>query len=157
MWLGGAALSRKINDGLTNTQRYLRRHPRTEEQKQKAREYTKAWILANPDRSTANRCQTPKGRWQFFRSKAKSRGIPLELSFEQWTRLAIAAKCHYCGEVIRTTGGSLDRKNSSLGYTEANVVPCCLSCNQIRNDDLISYEEMLYIMPLLQAFRAGKT
>ncbi|PWT75534.1 MAG: hypothetical protein C5B59_08630 [Bacteroidetes bacterium] len=94
-----------------------------------------------------------RGRWNFFKSKAKKRGIALELSYEEWIAIVNGAPCHYCGHEITSKGSSLDRKNSSLGYTKDNVVPCCVPCNRIRNEDIVSYEEMLYIMPLLLEFR----
>lgn len=94
-----------------------------------------------------------KGRYSRFRFKAKQREINVDLTFEQWVGLAKDADCHYCHEKIQSHGISLDRKDSGLGYVMGNVVPCCGSCNKIRNEDLISYDEMVYIMPLLLAFR----
>ena len=119
------------------------------------RESAALWRKRHPERCKEIR-NSLKGRWQFFKGKAKSRSIPLELTFEQWVGIVDGAPCHYCHLDITSKGGSLDRKDSKLGYTESNVVPCCTSCNRIRNEDIISYEEMLYIMPLLLAFRNRK-
>jgi len=43
--------------------------------------------------------------------------------------------CHYCH---KEQSHGLDRKDSSLGYTLDNVVPCCEKCNNILSD--IPYE-----------------
>lgn len=43
--------------------------------------------------------------------------------------------CNYCGDpVLNSTGSSLDRLDSSKGYTITNVVPCCKYCNIAKND-----------------------
>jgi hypothetical protein len=125
-----------------------------------------AWKTSGyPDRESFNAHQrqyykshpekrnTLKGRFARFKYRAAKREIDMTLTFEQWSGLVEHAHCHYCLERIQSFGISLDRKNSQLGYCEGNVVPCCGTCNRIRNEDLISYEEMLYIMPLLLEFR----
>lgn len=43
----------------------------------------------------------------------------------------------------------LDRKDNSRGYTEDNVVPCCLRCNRIKSD-IFSFEEMVALAEFLQ-------
>jgi hypothetical protein len=106
---------------------------------------------AYPEESKNNR-ESPRGRWYFFTDKAKRRGLEICFTFEQWCELAIGASCHYCGNFITSNGGSLDRKDSSIGYILDNVVPCCASCNKVKSD-VLSYEEMVYLMPLLMVFR----
>lgn len=101
--------------------------------------------------------RTLKSRWYLFNWKATNRGHVVELTFEEWVVLVDDAVCHYCFELIQTKGGgSLDRKDSSLGYTKDNVVPCCSTCNRVKNN-LITYEEMCYIMPLLIKYRKERT
>jgi hypothetical protein len=112
------------------------------------RRRVKEWQIKHP--GYQNR---PRHRYAKFKSKANRRGIELALSFDEWFALIENAECHYCHEKIRSYGISLDRKDSSRGYVQDNVVPCCGNCNRIRNEDLISYDEMLYIMPILLAYR----
>ena len=42
--------------------------------------------------------------------------------------------CHYCGSVIESVGSGLDRIDSSKGYRLDNVVPCCGTCNKMKNN-----------------------
>jgi hypothetical protein len=48
--------------------------------------------------------------------------------------------CFYCGE---THAKGLDRKDSNLGHSEDNVVPCCEKCNIILGDIPFSAKELL--------------
>ena len=124
-------------------------HP---EYKEKKRRTSKAWALYNKDRA-ANLHERPKNRFRNFINCAKRRNKEVTISFEEWTSLVMDKFCHYCQGKLPLKGSALDRKDSSGSYNVENVVPCCTSCNSIRGADNITYEEMLYIMPLLKAFR----
>lgn len=41
------------------------------------------------------------------------------------------SSCAYCGDVI----SGFDRIDNSLGHTQANVLPCCATCNLVRMDN----------------------
>ena len=92
----------------------------------------------------------PKGEAAFrtvlrsYKANAKNRGIAFGLTKQQF-RALILQPCSYCGQeastVARTRAGygdftynGLDRVNSSLGYVEGNVVPCCSVCNRAKMD-----------------------
>ena len=76
---------------------------------------------------------------------ARVRGLEFNLDEEMFIML-INAKCHYCsGE-----GGGIDRIDSSLGYIQTNVLPCCWHCNMMKNDR--SYDDFLKICEHLTAF-----
>ena len=77
------------------------------------------------------------------------------LTEEDVARL-ITLPCHYCGAVpsmYRALGSGqwrrastvptngIDRKDSSIGYSKDNCVPCCHSCNMFKRD--IPYGEFL--------------
>lgn len=74
------------------------------------------------------------------RSQARYRKISFDLTVTDFQTL-VTASCHYCGKkpgvpakavVLREAGvlvGGIDRKDSSLGYTLENCVPCCGTCN----------------------------
>jgi hypothetical protein len=75
---------------------------------------------------------------------AKERGLCFEISISDYAVL-ISRSCFYCGKppVLREepgthprkplTANGLDRVNSSVGYTTANVVPCCWDCNRAKH------------------------
>lgn len=90
--------------------------------------------------------------------RAKEKGLVYSLSDEFLTD-TFAKDCHYCGEppksIMRTreTYGEyvyngLDRVDSSGGYTQDNVVPCCTRCNQMKNNmdtkEFLDKIEVLY-------------
>lgn len=86
----------------------------------------------------------PAFNWTFWRYKrqAKQRGLPFELSKEQFRKL-VFKDCYYCGEPpmnvtkrhsdeVRYNG--VDRLDSLQGYIEGNCVPCCVVCNRMKMD-----------------------
>lgn len=87
---------------------------------------------------------------------ARRRELSCTVTFEQWCQLVIDKKCTYCEGFLPPIGSALDRKNSQLGYETENVVACCTACNEIKGEDNISHEEMLYLIPLLMAYRSSR-
>lgn len=84
---------------------------------------------------------------------AVSRGLSLELTYEDYLEFTKTLKCFYCEITIpwnadRQLSYFLDRKNREDGYTKENVVVCCCTCNQIRGAQL-TFEEMLILKPSL--------
>ena len=88
--------------------------------------------------------------WFNYRGSAKQKELSFSLTVEQVAAL-ISQLCTYCGRppsqrisparqlqlpqrhsIFRYTG--IDRIDSSLGYVEGNVVPCCKSCNEMKSD-----------------------
>jgi hypothetical protein len=72
-----------------------------------------------------------------YKTRAAKKELPFELTFEQFLSL-LDQNCHYCHAAPR---GGIDRKDSALGYTVKNSLPCCKRCNLAKND--MSYEEFL--------------
>jgi len=80
-----------------------------------------------------------------YRNQAKKRKRAFELSIEEFSRIT-KEKCNYCGkepsqECIRRDRvvtpapyiyNGIDRVNSKGGYTLANSVPCCVTCNRAK-------------------------
>jgi hypothetical protein len=88
---------------------------------------------------------------------ARSRGIPWELTKEQYTELRQRYLCHYCGGFITSSGFGIDRCDSNVGYTIDNVVPCCLECNLVKGC-LFTKEEMELILgPAIAAVMERRT
>ena len=79
----------------------------------------------------------------FYRSGARQRGIEWNLSEEEFKSL-IKENCYYCGEEpsrhqsvsyrndFELVNG-IDRIDSSKGYSIDNCVPCCNTCNLMKN------------------------
>lgn len=84
-----------------------------------------------------------------YRSGARNRGIDFHLTPEEVKEM-IKLPCHYCGgfsankrrhkkQTEKLNG--IDRKDSSVGYTKENCVPCCSVCNYLKNN--LSYDDFL--------------
>jgi hypothetical protein len=86
---------------------------------------------------------TVRGRFSRLKSNARTRSLACTLTLEQYSEL-ISHSCHYCGGELPKTGGGLDRKDSQIGYTFNNCVPCCEYHNRLKGEHL-TYEEMLLI------------
>lgn len=73
--------------------------------------------------------KSPKGRLMIYKRGARKRGFEFELTLdyfeENWNK-----KCVYCGGIIDGIG--FDRKDSSIGYIESNIVNCCEMCNKMK-------------------------
>lgn len=79
----------------------------------------------------------------FYRSGARQRGIDFNLSEEEFKSL-IKKDCYYCGEPpsrhqsvsyrsdYELVNG-IDRIDSSKSYSIGNCVPCCNTCNLMKN------------------------
>jgi hypothetical protein len=92
--------------------------------------------------------QTVRGRYNSIKNNAKRREIEFNISFEFFENV-VKSVCFYCGGL--STG--LDRENNDLGYLETNIVgACCPFCNKLRNN-LLTVEETLRIVKLLQEIR----
>jgi hypothetical protein len=96
------------------------------------------------------------------RDGAMKRGFEFDLSLAFYQSL-VGENCHYCSSPLLwtsrrndkqkgTSAHNLDRKDSSKGYIESNVVPCCGACNWLKSD-VISYDEMRWIGKARQAYR----
>ncbi len=63
-------------------------------------------------------------------NNAEVRGIKFDLSFQEFMQLW-QEPCEYCGDKIGTIG--IDRVDSRGGYNVDNIVPCCGTCNLMKN------------------------
>lgn len=107
-----------------------------------------------------------------YRSGARRRGISWELTEESFRQIT-SQDCHYCGvKPLQATGrlpfihkgeerdlsdylhNGIDRKDSSLGYSEHNCVPCCTTCNLAKRS--MDYEDFISWMDRLVEFRLAK-
>lgn len=91
---------------------------------------------------------------------AKHRGWEMTITLDELTKIAVIDACHYCGEAVswpshKASRTNLDRKNSALGYTKENVVPCCWGCNTAKGNQF-SYEEFMRLAPLIRKIKAER-
>ena len=119
-------------------------HPRTEAQVARQR------LLVN------RHSRTIQGRYGKVAAVAARRQLPCDITFSQYTTLIGGGGCHYCQGSLPATGHGLDRKDSDLGYTFDNCVPCCWDCNRVKSDR-IPYDDMVkFIGPALRQARLAK-
>lgn len=94
-----------------------------------------------------------------LKATARSRGLEVDLSYEEFLEFTKIDECSYCGSKIEwemwssvsgySKAYNLDRKNNAKGYSKDNCVVCCTACNFIRRDEL-THEEMLILRPGLR-------
>lgn len=91
-------------------------------------------------------------RFPEYRNNAKRRGIKFNLSIKEFEGI-VSKPCHYCSGFskdrnIHSRGNGIDRKDSNNGYEVNNCVPCCATCNFIKNNmgykDFINYIKSVY-------------
>lgn len=92
---------------------------------------------------------------------AKHRGIPADLTYEQFLIFTSITSCHYCGEVVswkkydvsrRGHRYNLDRKDNGAPYTSDNLVVCCKRCNYAKGR-WFSYEEWMAMTAALRSLK----
>lgn len=99
--------------------KYNMAHPEiVKEQKQNNYQKNKDRILKNP-----------KNKLYWYKKSAMKREIDFNLTTEEFNKL-LFSNCHYCSAAEAM---GVDRKNSSMGYFSYNVVPCCKTCNYMKN------------------------
>ena len=104
--------------------------------KQKRKEYEKQNIEKVREQRKRYR-KSLKARYKKYELDAKKRGLPFELSLEEFDEIT-KMSCEYCGGYSDELNGikfnGIDRIDSNKGYTEDNCVPCCIYCNRMKLD-----------------------
>jgi hypothetical protein len=86
-----------------------------------------------------------------YKSGAKRRGLSWELSAEEF-KVLTASPCYYTGRLpssVRKLGvdtfvyNGIDRKDSDVGYTVENCVPCCSEVNYAKMD--MNYSDFIQL------------
>jgi hypothetical protein len=90
---------------------------------------------------------------------AKRRGYSWELTDDEAIKL-LTGDCYYCGAApsnetqhknqygtFRRNG--IDRIDNSIGYTQANCVPCCSACNYAKRE--LSHDEFINMARIIAA------
>ena len=92
-----------------------------------------------------------------YRTNAHSRNLIFELSKEQCFTL-FQEPCAYCGELTSNKRegflyNGIDRVDNNMGYLWSNCVPCCRSCNRMKNSSSLS--DLLSWVALIKNKQAG--
>jgi len=112
-----------------------------------------------------------KGLLNTYKQNAKRRNLSWKLTLEQFVKLT-SSNCYYCGVQPKQISwisrrkrlvpvkheyiyNGIDRKDNTVGYIIDNCVPCCGTCNKIKNIYLTS-EEMLVAMKAIIELRKQK-
>jgi hypothetical protein len=95
--------------------------------------------------------RTLKGRWSDLQRAVRNSGLPSDITRENHAHL-LTLPCAYCGGPLNESGHGCDRKDARFGYTEDNVVSCCVVCNRVKNVYL-TFEEMKVAMRAVLEYR----
>ena len=96
----------------------------------KARGYVSRCKQCYAETASSVISKKPYRRESAFRAGALRRGLPYDLTLDQFMSFW-QKSCRYCGDEIETVG--LDRVDNSKGYLFSNVVPCCKICNSMKS------------------------
>ena len=100
--------------------------------------------LSKPKRDTKDRSECENIRIKVskmcssYRIKDLKKGLKYNLDIDWFINNIVYNKCIYCGD-DKNIG--CDRIDNSIGHIKSNVVPCCYTCNVVRNN-IFSVEEM---------------
>jgi hypothetical protein len=67
-----------------------------------------------------------------YKKTSENRGISFQLENDEFYNI-IKSPCSYCKLFIKDGCRGIDRIDSNLGYQSNNVVPCCKTCNKMKN------------------------
>ena len=110
--------------------------------RERDRARSKRWRQLHPDRYREQAIQQNLKRkatkpWKLYVNGANRRGLQYNMS-DELAEQTMRMPCHYCGQ----SGGpfvGIDRKDNNVGYTPANILPCCKRCNWAKGTS--RYEE----------------
>jgi len=95
-----------------------------------ARNYGGNKYCCDECRDAYNVTNFARTKYIYCANSAEVRGIKFDLSFQEFMQLW-QEPCEYCGDEIESIG--IDRTDSSKGYSVDNIVPCCGTCNLMKN------------------------
>ena len=96
------------------------------------------WAHRNPDNVRAQQVKQatdPARKIKEIQKTAVYRGLEFQGDESSVMEAALSACCYYCGFAHKPGDvlNGLDRVDSTAGYTAANTVPCCATCNKMKS------------------------
>lgn len=73
-----------------------------------------------------------RNNYSSFKYDAEKKDKSVEISKELYISI-IEKNCYYCHNKFENGCNGIDRLNSSIGYIIGNIVPCCKTCNIMKN------------------------
>jgi hypothetical protein len=105
----------------------------------------------------ACRLRPYEAKFNIFKSKCPE----TNLTYEDYLKF-VGENCHYCEKILpwqpfgeNNPGFWLDRKNSTLGHTNGNLVTCCGNCNFTKTNRF-TYDEFMLLAPVLKQIRLAR-
>jgi len=118
---------------------------------EQVRKHCRLYRLRHPELVERRFSGLGKFRFNNARSAAKRHRKEWNLEREGYYGL-ICRPCEYCGGSLPKYAIGLDRVNTKLGYLSGNVVPCCTTCNRVKQD-YFSYDEMKQLGQFINKLR----
>lgn len=75
--------------------------------------------------------KTLRGKYCMYKASAKQRGIPFELTFEEFSTF-VALPCRCCGSKLSNI--RFNRVDKRKGYILSNLYPCCSTCFRLKRN-----------------------
>lgn len=97
------------------------------------------------------KASTIEARYNRLQDRAYNSELLLYITLNEYKNI-VSKPCHYCNTKLEGCGFTLDRIDNSLGYIIENVLPCCGTCNKIRNNAL-TVNEMEVAMSAVILYR----
>lgn len=88
-----------------------------------------------------NREHTFGRRFSMYKKRAKQDGLNFKINADTFENIT-GKPCEYCGGYSVSNNYKfcgIDRLNSTKGYIETNIVPCCNICNMMKGT--LTYDE----------------
>lgn len=129
-----------------NPEKLAAQRNKSQDNKAKARAWTKAWIQAHPEKM----CAYYK-RWyvenqdalRLLYSERRARYAASDFKFEDWLSIleVFGHRCAYCLQIRKLTRDHVRPISRGGVHTADNIVPACRSCNSRKNN------RSLFVMP----------
>lgn len=92
--------------------------------------------------SATKRLRPYESLYHCLTARCRHKGMECSLTYEQFVDFTLTPYCHYCGVTVPWTlfnvqanraACNLDRIDNSIGYSVANCVVCCETCNAMKS------------------------
>ena len=103
--------------------------------KDKVNEWKRKWATSENGKASARQWykKSPRAMFKLYSKSAIQRNLEFNIDITDFIRI-IQKPCTYCGNIPPKDSGrnGLDRVENDKGYFIDNIVPCCITCNQMK-------------------------